>query len=292
MVYLSQAGLRTERVELPQSSPLTSAPKAMGSQNILLLARQGDPKVIAALMNHTTRARGIVTHVVRRDACLYVLLEAEKIPHQQMMVNFVRDGLQRLAVESIDTIKVYGRRIGENTVAWNHEIQLQPGHTSESSLEIQVTQDPQPSSDPQIVSTDVAATSPATPTSEQVDQTEVDDASQAIQADQFQAELSEADVPLPDFSEAAIDSDWLERPEALVLIVFASLFILWQVYLDLLEEADSEGFSNRKLAQRLGVSYSTIIRRKEREDFSTWSQNLDPDGIAWVYADGKFVPQP
>lgn len=278
MVYLSQDGLRTERVDIAQSSNQASAPvsETLAPQDILLMAKQGNPKVIAALMNHTTKPHGILTHVARRNACLHVLLESEKIPNQQLMVNFVRDGIRRLAVEPIATIKVYGRQIGDTTVAWNHEIQLKPGHTSESSREIQVIQDPQPPADPLSTPDDVTETSIViSPHSE---------------TDIVQSDVLEPDLALPDFSQA-IGSDWLDRPEAVVLIVFASLVILWQVYLDLLEEADADSFSSKKLAQRLGVSFSTVSRRKTREDFSAWSQSLDPDGIAWVYREGRFVPQ-
>jgi hypothetical protein len=93
---------------------------------------------------------------------------------------------------------------------------------------------------------------------------------------------SEAAEPLP--------ADWTKRPEAVILILFATLLVLWQIYLDLSEIDVENSLSGRKLAQRLGVSYSTIARRREQASFGEWSKSLDPDGIAWVYSDGRFMP--
>lgn len=47
------------------------------------------------------------------------------------------------------------------------------------------------------------------------------------------------------------------------------------------------------LAKRLNVKDYTISRRKSNKDFPQWSQELDPDGIAWEYVakDKTFVPQ-
>ncbi len=48
-----------------------------------------------------------------------------------------------------------------------------------------------------------------------------------------------------------------------------------------------------ELARRLGVNKSQISRRKTQTDFEHWSQEHDPDAIAWKYDDEKklFVPQ-
>lgn len=90
----------------------------------------------------------------------------------------------------------------------------------------------------------------------------------------------------------AIEADWLKRPEAVVLATFAVLVVLWQFYLNLLDEASADvGLSGSELAQRLGVSYSTIQRRKRRQDFAQWSGNLDPDCLSWQYHNGRFSPQ-
>jgi transcriptional regulator with XRE-family HTH domain len=40
---------------------------------------------------------------------------------------------------------------------------------------------------------------------------------------------------------------------------------------------------NCDLADRLGVSKSTISAYKSRENFTEWSRSRDPEGIAWTY---------
>lgn len=47
------------------------------------------------------------------------------------------------------------------------------------------------------------------------------------------------------------------------------------------------------LAKRLNVKDYTISRRKSNKDFPQWSQELDPDDLAWEYVakDKTFVPQ-
>lgn len=104
--------------------------------------------------------------------------------------------------------------------------------------------------------------------------------------DQEPTIVTDVDVSPP------LDPDWLKRPEAVVLATFAVLLVLWQFYLDLLDEASAdEGLSGTELARRLGVSYSTIQRRKLRQDFAQWSSNLDPDRLSWQYENGRFSPQ-
>lgn len=39
-----------------------------------------------------------------------------------------------------------------------------------------------------------------------------------------------------------------------------------------------------ELAKRLGVYSSTVFKRRNDPQFSEWSRNRDPDGIAWMYS--------
>ncbi len=87
------------------------------------------------------------------------------------------------------------------------------------------------------------------------------------------------------------DQNLLDRPDAVVLMIVAIMVAFWQLYLAGMEECAPVSLSGRSLAHRLGVDPSTISRRKEREDFHQWSQGLDPEGIAWDYAQGSFFPR-
>lgn len=89
------------------------------------------------------------------------------------------------------------------------------------------------------------------------------------------------------------NSDLLKRPEAVVLILFSVLLILWDTYLALLDEEEgSMALSSRQLAERLGTTAKVLRRRKSQPAFSEWTQQLDPDGIAWVYSTGgTYIPR-
>lgn len=82
----------------------------------------------------------------------------------------------------------------------------------------------------------------------------------------------------------------LKRPEAVLLLFALVLVTFWEFYLDLAEGDSSEALTGISLAKRLQVSPSTISRRKLQEDFSAWSQSLDPEGISWIYQEGRFWP--
>jgi hypothetical protein len=238
-------------------------------QDILILAKQGHPRVIAAIMNHSTKQRNIKTQVVRKEDCLYVLLESERVPDQQAMVKFVREGIQKLKVEPIKIIKVFGRQMGDNSVAWNQEIQLENNFSSIYPEASTVTQS-KPFSTPPSADA-VQAIAPESPITQ---------------------EPINGDIA-PTSTDTAIQEtqNLLRRPEAVVLVIFVSVVLLWQLYLALIEEVAPEGYlSSYQLAQRLGVSASTVRRRKIRDDFSTWTQSLDPEGIAWAYSSGAYVP--
>jgi len=82
------------------------------------------------------------------------------------------------------------------------------------------------------------------------------------------------------------NADLLKRPEAVVFILLAALFVLWDTYMDLLDEAGSTTLSTRQLAQRLGTTAKILRLRKRQPNFSDWTRSLDPDGVAWIYSSG------
>lgn len=86
------------------------------------------------------------------------------------------------------------------------------------------------------------------------------------------------------------DAELLKRPESVVLVLFVTLLMFWQLYLALAEGTDSNAIPTSKLADRLSVSRSTIRRRKYREDFAEWSRSRDPEGKAWMAWGSRFLP--
>ena len=98
----------------------------MTQQNLRELAKQGDPKLIASVINRTLQPKGINAQVARDNDCLQVMLESDQVPSQPALMDFIRKGMLNLGVESIRTVKVYGRQVGEDLPAWEDEIELMP----------------------------------------------------------------------------------------------------------------------------------------------------------------------
>lgn len=97
----------------------------MASNNLRELAKQGDPKVISEIINHSLQKKGINVQVARDNGCLEVTLESNQVSNQQAaLVEFIKTGIVKLGVESIHTIKVYGVQAGDETPVWEEEILL------------------------------------------------------------------------------------------------------------------------------------------------------------------------
>lgn len=96
----------------------------MAQPNTLELAKQGDAKAIAVLMNRSLQPKGITARAAFKDSCLQVMLEAAQVPEQKALVLFIRKSMTRLGAESINKVKVYGRQTGEEFPAWSQEFEL------------------------------------------------------------------------------------------------------------------------------------------------------------------------
>jgi len=98
----------------------------MTQQDVIAQAKQGNTKALAAIINQSLKPKNITAKVGLKEGCLQVLLESAEVPNQQATVSFIRKGLIKLEIESINTVKVYGRQNGEETPAWNQTFELLP----------------------------------------------------------------------------------------------------------------------------------------------------------------------
>ncbi|MGL5195252.1 MAG: CapA family protein [Chroococcales cyanobacterium] len=96
----------------------------MDVKNIVNLAKQGDPAAIAVLLNQALRIRNMTAQVVRHDNRLHILLEADRIPDRQAYIAYIEDGLTRLNVGSIHSVRVYARQIGQKVPAWDEAFEF------------------------------------------------------------------------------------------------------------------------------------------------------------------------
>jgi hypothetical protein len=93
-------------------------------QKMLELAKQGNPKAIAALMNRSLQAKGITTKATLTGDCLNLWLESSQVPNQPAMVEFIRKGMTKLGVVAIKKVKVYGIITGKDFPVWTDDISL------------------------------------------------------------------------------------------------------------------------------------------------------------------------
>lgn len=96
----------------------------MTKSNTLELAKQGDVKVIAFLLNRQLQPKGITVTVSRQDSSLQVMLEAEKVPSKKILAEWIHKAIVRLDIASIEQINIYGIETGVKIPAWNQEIEL------------------------------------------------------------------------------------------------------------------------------------------------------------------------
>ena len=97
----------------------------MPQQNVLELAKQGNVKAIATLMNRSLQPKGItVVKAAFKDNRFEILLESAQVPNQQTLVAFVRQRITRLRAAPIKQVKLYVRQIGEEFPAWSQEIEV------------------------------------------------------------------------------------------------------------------------------------------------------------------------
>ena len=94
----------------------------MTELNFQELAKQGDiATAIASWLNSQLQSEGITASANLDGDCLDVILEAEQVPIENTLVDFVRTELTNLQPDSIRKVKVEGRESGQIAAAWSQE---------------------------------------------------------------------------------------------------------------------------------------------------------------------------
>ncbi len=94
--------------------------------NLLARAKQGNVKAIATLIHRSLEPQGIQVKAAQKERCLYILLEASHALSQQALVHFIQQGIEKLALQTIDCVRIYGKQTGAIEPDWSEDIQLQP----------------------------------------------------------------------------------------------------------------------------------------------------------------------
>jgi len=98
----------------------------MTQSNLLELAKQGDEEAIASVINYFLKDKGITAKAAYKDDSLLVLLKAAQVPDQQSTVAFIHKLMMKLKIDSIKSVKVYGKQTGQSSPAWSETLDLTP----------------------------------------------------------------------------------------------------------------------------------------------------------------------
>ncbi|GEM_PF-6338485 len=98
----------------------------MDQSNLIKLAQQGDSEAISQLLSQSLNKNNIsVSKCTLKDDCLQLMLSAMTAPPQEKIVNFLRQWVQNLNINSVNKVKVYSKEIGEDFPAWHEEFNLE-----------------------------------------------------------------------------------------------------------------------------------------------------------------------
>ncbi|WP_293139891.1 CapA family protein [Okeania sp. SIO3I5] len=96
----------------------------MSQEEILTLAKQGDPAAITFLINQALSNIGVKARANIQTNNLHLLLEASEIPARETCIRVIYQGMKALKVPSIDFVNIYGRRLGHTIPEWTEVIEL------------------------------------------------------------------------------------------------------------------------------------------------------------------------
>ncbi|QKD82511.1 hypothetical protein HPC62_10265 [Thermoleptolyngbya sichuanensis A183] len=319
----------------------------MASEEILRLAKAGDPTVLTSLLNHVLKPYGVTATVVRHEIRLEIQLLASHPVEETTVTQLVHQVIRQLDIPYIPTVAIalapdaprhsspetspsqepqrnrtqtnWTQPAPHNSVAWRQDegglsipepisepttdLPSQPAALSPALSPMSATQTPdsQGHPDPATDSIDLdASLNVFPPPGEPLFEEGPFEAGPVASSDAMSPVSVPSAVPpdvpsaLPSavLSEEAPQSDLWQRPEAVIFVAYLIAVIIWQLYVDLTADAASQksGWTATALARRLGTSRTTLSRRKYQEDFSAWTQSLDPDGLAWMYVGPRFSP--
>lgn len=114
----------------------------MVNSNILDLARQGNPEAIAKLMNQSLRVKQITVVVSVIDDCLNILASGVEPPNRTFMVNFIREGMEKLNIDTVRQVRVRAFQKGAKAPIWQEVLVLRLPSPSASNGDRPIAQAP------------------------------------------------------------------------------------------------------------------------------------------------------
>ncbi|MBD2505157.1 hypothetical protein [Anabaena azotica] len=96
----------------------------MTATDLLEQAKQGDAGAISSLMNKALEAKGIKVQASIKDDSVTVTAEAQELPEQSFMVDYVSKCISKLNLSRIKFIYIRGQLTGSKYPAWRQTIDL------------------------------------------------------------------------------------------------------------------------------------------------------------------------
>lgn len=96
----------------------------MTQANILELAKKGDSKAIAFLINRQLNTKGITAKVILEKCCLQIILEFSEVLNSEILVEFIRKFIAELKIANIERIKICGKNLADNSLSWVKELEI------------------------------------------------------------------------------------------------------------------------------------------------------------------------
>jgi uncharacterized protein (DUF924 family) len=96
----------------------------MTQPTLLELAKKGDENALNSVMNYLLKDKGIAAQATQKDDCLLVLFKSERLPDQKASVALVHQLMVKLEIQSIKSVKVYGKQVGQSSPGWTESLDL------------------------------------------------------------------------------------------------------------------------------------------------------------------------
>lgn len=90
---------------------------------IIELAKLGNPKAIASIVNQEIKPTGVSTIAGWKGDFLHIILESDEVPNEQSFAPFVEKKIISLKSDSLKNVKIHGRQSGNRSVAWTKVVQ-------------------------------------------------------------------------------------------------------------------------------------------------------------------------
>lgn len=96
----------------------------MTQADLLEMAKKGHAQAIAQLINQSLQPKGITATASVENRCLQVILEAELLPKQKVLANFIYQGALSLKADSIESLIVFGKKFSNSAPSWSQSFDL------------------------------------------------------------------------------------------------------------------------------------------------------------------------